>query len=121
MEKSPNHRQQKVRQTWFAGDHGCVGGGGKKKVPLSDIALDWVFAEFKKAKLNLEVDPKILFPKKIQNPLAEFEVDGGMLGWLGGFERKVVGGKRALHPSVKTRWQKASPKYRPKNLRRLFS
>jgi len=120
MEKSPNHRQQKVRQTWFAGDHGCVGGGGKKKVPLSDIALDWVFEEYQKAKLKLEVNRTILFPEERQDPLADFEVDRGILGMLGGFERKIVGGKSALHPSVKTRWQNASPKYRPGNLRRLL-
>ena len=33
---------QRYRQSWFPGDHGCVGGGTDISTPLSEITLQWI-------------------------------------------------------------------------------
>ncbi len=47
---------QTVRQVWFAGDHGCVGGGTEHKEPLSRIALEWMIGEVQSLGLGLAID-----------------------------------------------------------------
>ena len=49
---------QTVRQVWFAGDHGCVGGGTAHKEPLSRIALEWMVDQMGELGLGLDVDPE---------------------------------------------------------------
>ena len=47
---------QVLHEVWFAGDHGCVGGGTKHKEPLSRIALEWMVEQLGELGLDLAVD-----------------------------------------------------------------
>ncbi len=46
---------QVLREVWFAGDHGCVGGGTEHKEPLSRIALEWMLEQIAELGLGLAV------------------------------------------------------------------
>jgi uncharacterized protein (DUF2235 family) len=45
-----------VKQVWFPGSHGCIGGGTKVNSPLSNAAFLWMIDEIKDLKLGLEFD-----------------------------------------------------------------
>jgi uncharacterized protein (DUF2235 family) len=45
-----------LKQVWFPGDHGCVGGGAKATAGLSDRALEWMKEEIEKFGLKLTID-----------------------------------------------------------------
>ncbi|MEM0955421.1 MAG: DUF2235 domain-containing protein [Pseudomonadota bacterium] len=49
-------QQQIVKQAWFPGDHGSVGGGSEHKEPLSRAALQWMCDEIHSLGLKLSVD-----------------------------------------------------------------
>lgn len=51
-----------LKQLWFAGDHGCIGGGDKTKDPLSDCTLHWMMTE---ATSLLNGDALTLDPAKV--------------------------------------------------------
>lgn len=53
-------KPNQLRQMWFAGDHGCVGGGHPDQDPLAVISLNWMLDEMETAGLSLEVDRKKL-------------------------------------------------------------
>ena len=58
MKQNPKAPGQKLIQTWFPGDHGCVGGGSWYKRGLSNIALEWMIETTTKTlKLPLAFDP----------------------------------------------------------------
>lgn len=59
MVKSSKNAEQNLKQIWFPGNHGCVGGGTKAHSGLSDGALQWMINESKKYKLEFD-ESKIL-------------------------------------------------------------
>jgi uncharacterized protein (DUF2235 family) len=107
-----------IRQVWFAGSHGDVGGSyraGKSGTLLSDNALDWMVSEAQIAGLTIEPhllqaihkDPYAVLHKsrrhfyRIRKPFLR-AIDHGM-------------GSILIHESVKQRWD-SDERYRPKNL-----
>jgi uncharacterized protein (DUF2235 family) len=115
MEKSPHHPGQTLRQIWFVGDHGCVGGGSVQQSPLSNITLGWLAVALRQDGLGLDLDFRVV-PGGVQgDALHPFKADGGLLSLPGTIVREFTGQFEDIHPSVIKRWQ-GLPKYRPKNL-----
>lgn len=107
-----------LRQIWFAGDHGGVGGGEAASEALADVALDWMAGEA--AALGLGIDlaghPKDWFRPDPLHPLPERK--RGLLDRLGHAPRDIPGPAReTLHPSVLNRHAAPSPAYRPAALK----
>jgi uncharacterized protein (DUF2235 family) len=102
-----------IKEMWFPGDHGCVGGGTKETLKLSNAALKWMVDEA--SKLGLEVN--------LELSQDDFEIDHtapfsnkSELGDLGMDDRAIVGFNfDNLHISVKRRWRDLG-NYRPANL-----
>lgn len=71
MQKSKNNPTQDLKQVWFSGEHGCVGGGTEKHRGLSDTALKWMIDEAKQKGLSFQEDH---IQYGIQSdPLAKFD------------------------------------------------
>jgi hypothetical protein len=119
-----------VQQLWFAGDHGCVGGGkrGSESRGLYDGTFVWMMKRAEEA--GLAVDPKALdAPACKPDPLDRFDARILKKWWhpaqwayllLGPGDRACPPGIEALHESVKRRWRD-DPGYRPKPLAPLAS
>jgi len=115
MEKSPHRADQVLRQIWFPGDHGCIGGGSAEKVSLSNIALNWMMGQM--TGLGLGFDPTVIPGGTGEDPLAPWRAEGGFMDIAGKIDRTIHGGARCLHASVRRRWQSPGCRYRPANLR----
>ena len=61
-----------LQELWFAGDHGCAGGGTVNKVPLSNIALEWLCRVAENIGLAFH-DNFFTQIKHKQNPFAYYE------------------------------------------------
>lgn len=134
MEIDPkNAHYQKLKQFWFPGEHGCVGGGTRDHRGLSDRTLEWMINEIENYGLGLEIDPELIQYSGLQDN-AEREMPkfgiypenltpflkGGIAeyGFSGGNLRDVD--CKNLDESAKIRWQNMSPPYRPKNVEKCF-
>ena len=112
-----------LKQVWFAGCHGDIGGGNepdsKTGYQIADTALAWMMGEARAAGLQLE-------PHLSQN------LTDGMKGKIHKSRRHIYRLKRPLyrdltpdekptliHPSVKLRYE-SDKKYRPKRLVQLL-
>ena len=135
MEKSPEAKSQTLKQVWFPGDHGCVGGGTEPQSKLADSALLWMMESIEEIGLDLKFDPdQIPESEKIDSdPAYDYEpqqdknilskLTGGRLtGNLMGDLTKLAGKnirqipqEDEIHFSTFERWQKV-PDYRPSNL-----
>ena len=95
------HNGQDLTQLWFAGDHGCVGGGSAHKLPLSSISLKWMCEEAQKIGLTFRDDfiPQV---KKDINELASYEIKDKSL--LYAFENRTVPAKAVFHASLLKRF-----------------
>ncbi len=125
---------QFLRQVWFPGVHGSVGGGNLKQSGLSDGALQWVIDSIEQLRqqqrLGLELDPTVIeydvqkygvYP----NPTIQFSTEpqtliGKLTFKTGRKIRQVSDDFDDLHESVKQRWQKVFD-YRPANLEKFKS
>lgn len=113
-----------LKQVWFAGVHGDVGGayepenqGGSR---LSDISLDWMMREAEAAGLKLEAH---LRQNLRPSPTATLHQSlDGLYRLRSPFDRPIDHGKGTvlLHSSVKQRYDRC-PDYRPKNLEEYIS
>jgi uncharacterized protein (DUF2235 family) len=127
---------QFLRQVWFPGVHGSVGGGSQEQVGFSDGALQWMIDSIEQLcqqqRLGLELDPSVI----------EYDADANKYGvypdstimfsnepqsFIGRLTLKT--GRKIrdvsddfddLHESVKQRWQKVFD-YRPANLEKFKS
>jgi len=115
MDQSRRNPNQSIKEMWFVGDHGCVGGGSAEKAALSNLTLGWLISEIESASLGLSFDPTKIQGGTKGNVLASFNEDRGFLDFAGRRWREIEGGVAALHATVKRRWQ-GTPGYRPKNL-----
>jgi len=127
---------QKLKQLWFPGEHGCVGGGTQGHRGLSDGTLRWMIDEIKDWNLGLEFqEDRVQYsgkdePKKYgiyPDPYTPF-LKGGFskFGFNGRFLRKIVDfgdqesadleHPKCLHESVKLRWNNSNSNYQPANL-----
>ncbi len=141
MEKHPDAKEQTLKQVWFPGGHGCVGGGTKPESKLADNALLWMMESIKEIGLNLEFAPEQIPQREQIAPDAAFDYlqdpeqpkDQKLLGRLKGKAKKVKGAVRktainlpgkhlreipaedGIHRSVSERWH-AREDYEPENV-----
>lgn len=117
MEKSnnPKGQNQKLRQVWFPGSHGCVGGGTSENRGLSDGALLWMLQSTHELGLKLDFDRDAIDGGITLNPNLTFGSNSKLAKLGGSIQRTVTGTFDDLHESVLTRWRDR-PDYRPKNL-----
>jgi uncharacterized protein (DUF2235 family) len=102
-----------VKEVWFPGVHGCVGGGIAANSPLSNAALLWTIAEVEKLNLGLEFDRHKIKYGLATNPTADF-VNVTTLPCL--IKVRTIPKGAVFHTSVFQRWQSDLLHYRPKNL-----
>lgn len=116
MQQSPNNPNQVLRQVWFPGDHGCIGGGSEHKCGLSDVTLQWMMEEIAALDLGFEFE-KTNVPTGINpDPIADFDNTSKGIYRLGRKkEREITKNFNDLHLAVKQRWR-SRPDYRPRNL-----
>ncbi|NDJ18833.1 DUF2235 domain-containing protein [Myxacorys almedinensis] len=119
-----------LRQVWFPGIHGCVGGGREENRGLSDGALLWMMEETQQAGLGLEFDPTLAEGGVKPDPAIAFDPEFSGIFKLGGaIDRQLLDpdNPRAtfdqhffdnnIHLSAKQRWKLAGKQpYRPKTL-----
>ncbi|MBI1392496.1 MAG: DUF2235 domain-containing protein [Alphaproteobacteria bacterium] len=128
-------RKGQIRQVWFPGDHGCIGGGGDgraegdpqkiDKAFHSDAALLWMMdeaesttgIEFRRDLFDLSPDPLAPFgaeaggfDRRLSDPVAGPQPDNP------GKDRRPFCGLEDIHASAITRWRE-DPSYRPGNLK----
>lgn len=115
MELSPDTNTQRLRQMWFPGVHGCVGGGTEKNCLLSDCALLWMIEAIAEYGLKLEFDQERVKQEVIYDPLIDFQPNSGLFALAGLHDRPIQDGFAVLHDSTKKRWRERSD-YRPENL-----
>ncbi len=113
-------RGQTIKQAWFAGTHGNVG-GGLKDTGLSDITLYWMLTHAEKA--GLAINKPYLRRIMHSNPEGQIHQSRtGIYKLRPTYERPIgMLGPRLeeIHSSVKKRWE-AKKSYRPKNLQRCL-
>jgi uncharacterized protein (DUF2235 family) len=119
MQRNKRNPQQVLRQVWFPGDHGCVGGGRETTRGLSDGALLWMIEQIKDLELGLELD--LAAVEQGVQPNFSIPFDNSLKGIFtltGQILREVVSdeGQPLFHNSVVQRWQGGLPPYRPENL-----
>jgi uncharacterized protein (DUF2235 family) len=118
MEKSDKNPDQVIREVWFPGTHGCVGGGTSANRGLSDGGLQWMMEQVSESGLHLAFDPSKVEDGIVLNPLIDFDTDMGIFQLAGVLDRPIEEGIEALHRSVEKRWSDRKD-YRPKNLKAL--
>jgi uncharacterized protein (DUF2235 family) len=131
MKLDPEAPQQRLKQIWFAGDHGCIGGASRTERGLSDVTLQWTIDEIANFGLGLSIDPLSIQSSGLQddgtkepfklgiypNPLTPFiKKEGGIIQFGAKQILRPIDAYENLHASVKIRWQQMQPAYRPKNL-----
>lgn len=136
MQISDEEASTKLRQVWFPGTHGCVGGGTQKTSGLSDAALQWMLDEMNKLGLGLEfVDQPQTVAEGGINPdyTTSFDDQESIFTLIGTQERNILLNSSLsqnnhtdfdqhffdynIHLSAKQRWKlRQEPLYRPKNL-----
>lgn len=118
--------QGTLRQVWFPGNHGCVGGGVIKTLGLSNATLQWMGQEASDLGLDLawnlienNIDYATPFPRNFLDPFNLRERDIAKLN-----DELSIGFKferdRSFHHTVKARWCDDSLKYRPRNLQQFL-
>lgn len=116
--------KQLLRQVWFSGDHGSLGGGELRLQGLSDGALVWMMEQIEDLDLGLEFDlsriPNPPDRTKIDYKTHFFKIDWLMIpGIIWREINQNVSFERDIHESVKLRWRDLAD-YRPKNLAKRF-
>ncbi|MEQ8754170.1 MAG: DUF2235 domain-containing protein [Coleofasciculus sp. G1-WW12-02] len=120
---------QFLRQVWFPGGHGAVGGGTMEQSGFSDGALQWMIDSIEQLRqqqrLGIELDPTVIEYGIHPDPTIKFSAEpqtliGRLTFKTGRKMREVSDDFDDLHESVKQRWQKVLD-YRPSNLAKFKS
>ncbi|MEG4814969.1 DUF2235 domain-containing protein [Microcoleus sp. K5-D4] len=119
MKKNPDAPNQKLRQVWFPGEHGCIGGGTPAYRGLSDAVLKWMFDQISDLELKLEFEPEAIEDIKPDYKVP-FQNNPGFFKLAGIKWREVGDTLEDLHESAIERLKK-SQDYRPKNLQKILS
>ena len=119
MKKDPEAQDQKLRQIWFPGEHGCVGGGTEEYSGLSDTALQWMLDSTRNLGLGLEFDPSVIPTGINPNYEIDFKNNPGFFKLAGIKFREVGDAIEELHESAIKRLENRQD-YRPKNLEKLL-
>ncbi|MFM7426058.1 MAG: phospholipase effector Tle1 domain-containing protein, partial [Elainella sp.] len=129
QQKFPKPPHQTLRQIWFPGGHGCVGGGSREERGLSDAALVWMIDQVKDLGLGLEFDSSRIEHGVQPDYRIPFDNEvKGVYALTGEHLRKLVGtcdGELPqFHETVRQRWQhifaNRNQQYRPENLKDYF-
>ncbi|NEO01432.1 MAG: DUF2235 domain-containing protein [Moorea sp. SIO3I7] len=115
MDKSHLSQTQVVREVWFPGVHGSVGGGSQEQSGLSDGPLQWMIESIGKIGLGLEFDPSAIPTGINLDYEIDFNNDLGLFKFTGRKLREISDNFDDLHESVIERWMRR-PDYRPSNL-----
>lgn len=112
-EQQPGMPASQLEQVWFTGAHSDVGGGYAEH-ELSDVALEWMIGEAKKAGLEFGLDA---LPDFTPNPLGgahdslgtfskvlSFFRGEGLDGAARRYNQKPELTRQSIHPSVKQRF-----------------
>lgn len=121
MNPSSDQQKQRLRQVWFPGEHGCIGGGDAKTSGLSDGALQWMMEAIGKFNLKLEFDTQLIPEKYKLNPQADcsYASQGSLrqiFTTIAGAQPREIPKDAEIHPSVQERIKRRSD-YRPVNLK----
>jgi uncharacterized protein (DUF2235 family) len=103
----PRHPKQghSLKEIWFPGGHGNVGGGIRTERGLSDGALKWMVAEASSVGLDCSAD--LIEDYTRPDPLASFEPYSGALSLVRPMHhRKGPASKDALSDEAMIRWHK---------------
>jgi uncharacterized protein (DUF2235 family) len=120
MKKNPDAPNQKLRQVWFPGEHGCIGGGTPEYRGLSDAVLKWMLDQISDLELKLEFEPKAIEDIK-PDYTVPFKNDPGFFKWAGIKWREVGETIDDLHESAIKRFESADIPYSPENLKSLLA
>ena len=113
-----------LKQVWFSGVHGDIGGGygpsKKTGTTLSDVALAWMLDEAAGAGLELEQHVRVGLTNGVTAPLNKSRRH--IYRFKKVFHRPLShqGVPTKVHPSVKERWI-ADSRYRPPELVKLVA
>ncbi|WP_333296137.1 DUF2235 domain-containing protein [Microcoleus sp. K1-B1] len=119
MKKNPDAPNQKLRQVWFPGEHGCIGGGTPEYRGLSDAVLKWMLDQISDFELKLEFEPEAIEDIKPDYKVP-FQNNPGFFKLAGIKWREVGETLEDLHESAIERLKKRQD-YRPKNLQKILS
>ncbi|MEO1519241.1 MAG: DUF2235 domain-containing protein [Cyanobacteria bacterium J06633_2] len=117
---NPEGIDQVIKQLWFPGVHGCVGGGSHINRYLSNRALLWMLEEAQDA--GLVCDFTLIKGGVALNHKANFDNRIGLWRIAGVAHRNISKGGgtfETLDISAKDRWRDVEH-YRPTNLQRPF-
>ncbi|WP_013323869.1 DUF2235 domain-containing protein [Gloeothece verrucosa] len=106
--------EQDIKQIWFPGEHGCVGGGTAQTQGLSDRALQWMIEEAVAIGLGFDVS-RVEGGIKLDHTVNFNNEPQGVFKLAGTIHRKIDSFNN-LDDSVKKRWRDR-PDYRSKNLK----
>ena len=107
-----------IKQVWFAGVHGDVG-GGYKEIGLSAIALEWMVSEAIALDETLKIDLSVLDPNPTPNIKQHRHDETQKKLWhLRPTQARRIPPDAVLHPSVLERFRVRSD-YRPECLATL--
>jgi uncharacterized protein (DUF2235 family) len=120
MKQNPD-RPAQLSQRWFAGDHGCMGGGSREKEPLANFPLAWILSEMKSRGL---LPGLLTIPGGTEGAIAtEYPPATGFWALLDRLlpnlrDLSLDIPAAAIDESVHERWKLTSLKspYRPRNL-----
>lgn len=111
-------KDHSLKEIWFPGTHGSVGGGTRTERGLSDGSLTWMVGEAREA--GLAFDAALIEDYTRPNPLAEFDADGGVFGALRPMhDRTGPDDRAALSDEAMVRWKAGG--YRPPTIAHLLA
>lgn len=117
MTPSPHYEgaEPQVKNRWFIGPHGAIGGGEPHHQPLAEFALKWMAEQA--AASGLRFYPEVLYGQRRADALTPVKPPAGALNKLGFAPRRLApdADPDLLDPSVIARW-KADSGYRPETL-----
>lgn len=109
-----------LKELWFPGNHGCVGGGVRAARELSDGPLLWMIDEAEAVGLEFDKDQKEGFTRP--NPLIDFEDRTGLLFQLAGQSIIREPGPKSISEvstEAQRRWA-AIKEYRPETISKVM-
>jgi len=111
---------QVIEETWFPGDHSCIGGGRKSKAPLANRCLVWMLERIEAHGLGLATDLDRVEGGTAQDHTIKFDNQlHGLYRLTKSKTRSITGTFDHLDLSAKRRWRDRAD-YRPTNLSRRF-
>ena len=120
MTKNPDAPNQRLRQVWFPGEHGCIGGGTTAYRGLSDTVLKWMLDQISDLQLKLEFEPDAIEDLKPDYKIP-FQNKPGFYKLAGIKWRQVGDTLEDLHESAIKRFESADIPYSPENIKQLLA